>query len=142
MPSKDPRQYARITVDLPTNRKLKGAPAQTKWLAVTGVLWSVQNLSDGLIDPAVILATAGVPARHAKDLVGRDVWHEKGHACPDCPQPDIASEVVIHDFLTHQDSAEQIRRNRDEKAASGRLANHLRWKHAGPIEECPKCSHE
>lgn len=140
MPAKDPRQYARMAVDLSTNRKLKGAPAQTKWLATTGILWSVQNLTDGLVTPAIIAATAEVPIKHAKDLVNRDVWHEKGHACPDCPQPDVATEVVIHDFLTHQDSAEQIRRNRDEKAKSGRLANHLRWKHAGPIEECAKCS--
>lgn len=140
MPPKDPRQYARVTVDMPTNRKLKGAPAQAKWLATTGILWAVQNLSDGLVTPAIIAATAEVPAKHAKDLVNRDVWHEKGHACPDCPQPDVDTEVVIHDFLTHQDSAETIRRNRDEKAKAGRLANHIRWKHAGPIEECAKCS--
>lgn len=140
MPLRDPRQYARMSVDLPTNRKLKGAPAATKWLSVVGVLWSVQNLSDGEVDPAIITATAGVPAKHAKDLVQRDVWHEKGHACTDCPQPKHAGEVVIHDYLNHQDSAEVVTRNRAEKAKSGRLANHLRWKHAGPIEECVKCS--
>lgn len=136
----DPRQYARMSVDLPTNKKLKGAPPQTKWLSVVGVLWSTQNLSDGLVTPAIICATAEVPTKHSKDLVNRDVWHAKGHACPSCPQPDVDTEVVIHDFLVHQDSAEQIRRNRDEKAKAGRLANHLRWKHAGPVEECPKCA--
>lgn len=140
MSPKDPRQYARMAVDLPTNRKLKGAGPQTKWLAVVGVLWSTQNLSDGLITPAIIAATAEVPTRFSRDLIGRDVWHEKGHACPDCPQPDVPSEVVIHDYLVHQDSAETVRKSRDEKAKSGRLANHLRWKHAGPIEECPKCN--
>ncbi len=36
--ARDPRQYARMAVDLPVNRKLKGAPAQTKSLAVLGVL--------------------------------------------------------------------------------------------------------
>lgn len=137
---KDLRQYARIAVDLPINRKLKGAPPQTKWLAVVGILWSTQNLTDGHIEPAVIVATAGVPAKCARDLVNRDVWHEKGHACPDCPQPEHAGEVVIHDYLSHQDSAETIRNNRDEKARAGRLANHLRWKHAGPIEECARCA--
>lgn len=137
---KDPRQYARITVDLPANRKLAGAPAQTKWLSVVAVLWSVQNLTDGQVVPAVMTATAGVPAKHARDLINRDVWHEKGHACPDCPQPTHHGEVVIHDFLVHQDSAETIRRNREEKAKAGRLANHLRWKHAGSIEECAKCA--
>lgn len=140
MPPRDPRQYARMSVDMPTNRKLKGAPAQTKWLAVTGVLWSVQNLADGEVDPAIIAATAGVPARHVKDLVNRDVWHEKGHACTDCPQPKHHGEVVIHDYLVHQDSAETVAKAREEKAKSGRLANHLRWKHAGSLEVCPRCS--
>ncbi len=140
MPSRDPRQYARMAVDLPVNRKLKGASPQVKWLHVVGILWSTQNLTDGEVDPAVIIATAGVPNRHARDLLQRDLWHAKGHACPDCPQPAHADDVVIHDYLAHQDSAETIRRNRDEKAKAGILANHIRWKHAGPVEECPKCS--
>lgn len=140
MAARDPRQYARIVVDLPANRKLAGAPPQTKWLSVVGVLWSAQNLSDGHVIPAVIVAAAGVTSRHAKDLIQRDIWHEKGHACTECPQPIHAGEVVIHDYLDHQDSAETVRTNRDEKAKSGRLANHLRWNHAGPVEECPKCS--
>lgn len=138
--TRDSRQYARMSVDLPTNRKLKGSPPQTKWLSVVGVLWSTQNLTDGEVEPAVIAATAGVPMKHCRDLVNRDVWHDKGHACTDCPQPRHEGDVVIHDYLVHQDSAATIRRARDEKAKSGRLANHLRWKHAGPIEECAKCS--
>lgn len=140
MARRDHRQYARMAVDLPINRKLKGAPAQTKWLAVVGVLWSTQNLTDGEVDPAVIAATAVVPVKHSLDLVKRRVWHAKGHDCGECPQPKHAGDVVIHDYLVHQDSAEIIRTNRDEKVKAGRLANHLRWKHAGPIEECSKCS--
>lgn len=140
MPTKDARQYARIAVDMSTNKKLKGAPPATKWLAVSGILWSVQNLADGELDPAIAVATAGVPLRHVKDLVDRDVWHKAGHKCSDCPQPEHKADVIIHDYLTHQDSADTIRRNRDERAKAGRLANHQRWKHAGPIEGCRKCS--
>lgn len=140
--AKDSRQYARIAVDLPANRKLAGAPPQTKWLSVVAVLWATQNLTDGRVIPAAMTAIAGVPTKHARDLVNRDVWHEKGHACPDCPQPDHGAEIVIHDYLVHQDSAELVRKNRDEKAKSGRLANHIRWKHAGPIEECRRCNEE
>jgi hypothetical protein len=137
---KDPRQYARIAVDLPVSRKLAGTSPALKWLNVVAIIWSVQNLTDGEVTPAIITATAGVPARLGKDLLDRDLWHNKGHHCDHCPQPETAGNVVIHDFLLHQDSAETIRRNRDEKAKAGRLANHLRWKHAGPIEECPKCN--
>ena len=140
MPPRDSRQYARITVDMPVNKKLKGAPVQAKWLAVVGILWSTQNLTNGFVDPAVIAATAGVPAKHVRDLVNRDVWHEKGHACPACPQPEHEGEVVIHDYLVHQDSAETIRHNRDEKAKAGRLGNHAKWGHKGPFEGCSKCN--
>lgn len=138
--ARDPRQYARISVDLPANRKLAGADPRTKWLDVAAVLWSTQNLTDGQVTPGIICATAGVPVKFATDLMHRDRWHQKGHHCPDCAQPKVAGDVVIHHFTLHQDTAETVRRNRDEKAKSGRLANHLRWKHTGPIEECQSCN--
>lgn len=137
---RDLRQYARIAVDMAISKKLKGAPAATKWVAVTGILWSTQNLTNGQVSPAVIVATAEALPKHGKDLVARGAWHELGHDCPDCAQPEAAGDVVIHHYLMHQDSAETVRRNRDEKAKAGRLANHIRWKHAGQVEECPKCS--
>lgn len=140
MPPKDPRQYARMAVDMPTNRKLKGAPADAKWLAAVGIMWSVQNLADGEVDPVIIAATAVVPRKHVRDLVNRDVWHDKGHACPDCPQPQHSGDVVIHDYLLHQDSAETVARARDEKTKAGRIGNHAKWKHAGPFEDCPRCN--
>lgn len=140
MAPKDPRQYARIAVDLASNKKLRGATPTTKWLHTVGILWSAQNLSDGQITPGIIAATAGVPIKYAKDLVSRDLWHKRGHTCPDCKQPDVVGDNVIHHYLKHQDSAETVRTNRDEKAKAGRLANHLRWKHAGSIEGCSKCS--
>lgn len=140
MPQKDLTPYVRIAVTMPTNRKFRGASAQTKWLAVVGICWSVQNLTDGQVTPAVITALAGVTPRHAKDLVGRDVWHAKGHACPDCPQPELAGDVVIHDFEKFQDSAETVRENRQKKAEAGREANHIRWKHKGSLQECGICT--
>lgn len=140
MVAKDPRQYVRIAVDLPANRKLAGADPRVKWLHVTGICWSGQNLTDGQVTPSVITAIAGVPPKLARELMNRDLWHEKGHACPECPQPVVRGDVVIHDYEQHQDSADVVRRNRDEKARAGRLGNHAKWGHGGPFEECPKCN--
>lgn len=140
MTDRDPRQYARIAVDLPSNRKLAGASPQAKWLAVTAVLFSVQNLTDGQVVPSVVCALSKVGNRHVSELVNRDVWHAKGHVCPDCPQPDTADGVVIHDYLAHQDSAEEVRQARYEKAQASRLGNHTRWHHSGPVEECRRCN--
>lgn len=139
MAAKDPRQYARIAVDLPANRKLAGADPRAKWLDVVGVLWATQNLTDGEITPAIITALAGVPAKFGTDLMNRDRWHRKGHHCDDCPQPQVPGNVMIHDYLVHQDSAETIRVNRDHKARNGRLGNHIRHKHPGKFEECQQC---
>jgi hypothetical protein len=140
MAQKDARAYVRITVDLPSNRKLAGAHPSTKWLDVVGVCWSGQNLTDGEITPAIICALAGVPAKHGRDLLNRDRWHKKGHACPECPQPVIAGNVIIHDYLLHQESAEKVNRRRDERVLAGRKGNHSKWGHDGEFEECPTCN--
>lgn len=139
MAKKDLRPYVKIAVDMPSNHKIKGATAQAKWLAVVGVCWSVQNLTNGKIDPAVITALARVPAKYATDLVARGMWHKRGHHCPDCQQPDLAGELIIHHFEQHQDSAEKVRENRHKKAEAGREANHIRWKHAGNFKDCEAC---
>lgn len=140
MAAKDPRQFARIDVGFAVSKKLAGADPRAKWLDVVGILWSVQNLTDGEVTPAIICATAGVPTRYGSDLMNRDRWHRKGHHCPDCPQPEVAGNVTIHHFDHHQDDAETVRRNREEKAKSGRLGNHSKWNHAGPFENCRRCN--
>jgi hypothetical protein len=48
--------------------------------------------------------------------------------------------MVIHDYLAHQDSAEEVRQARYEKAQASRLGNHTRWNHKGPVEECRRCN--
>jgi hypothetical protein len=140
MPQKDPRHYARIAVDWPMNRKLAGAHPNTKLLDVVAVCFAAQNLTDGEITPGIVCALAGVPAKHGIDLVNRDRWHRKGHACPDCPQPTVEGDVVIHHYLLHQDAAEKVQRRRAEKVLAGKLGNHDRWKHSEPFERCPICN--
>lgn len=137
--TKDPRSYVRIAVDLPANRKLSGADPRTKWLDVVAVCWAGQNLTDGEVPPAVMVALAGVPPRCATELFARDRWHAKGHHCPDCPQPKVAGHAVIHHYLIHQDSAEQVVVARTNKSLLGRRLNHFKWHHEGLFEDCPVC---
>lgn len=139
MAKKDHRKTVNLDVGFPNNRKLKGAPAATKWLDVVAVCWSGQNLTDGQVDPAVVCAWAGVPARHGRDLINRDRWHEKGHHCDSCPQPDTEGEVVIHNYLDFQTSASKVSRIAEERSLAGRKANHRKHKHDGDFEECWLC---
>lgn len=139
MAKKDHRKTVNIDVGFPLNKKLKGASPATKWLGVVAVCWAGQNLTNGQIEPAVVCAVAGVPMKHARDLINRDLWHEKGHHCEDCQQPDNEGEVVIHHYLEFQTSAEKVTRIAIERSLSGRKANHIRHKHKGSFEECWEC---
>lgn len=139
MSKRDHRKTVNIDVGLPNSRKLKGAPPATKWLYVAGVCWSGQNLTDGQVDPAVICAAAGVPMKHARDLVDRQGWHEKGHHCNDCAQPDTDGEVMIHDYLDFNTSAAKVQRIAVERSLAGRKANHVKHKHSGLFDDCWEC---
>lgn len=139
MSRRDHRKTVNIDVGLPNNKKLKRASPASKWLAVSAICWSGQNLTDGQIDPLVICPWAGVPARHAKDLIDRGMWHEKGHHCPDCAQPDVEGEVMIHHYLEHNTSAEKVSKIAAERSLSGRKANHVKHKHKGEFDDCWEC---
>lgn len=136
---RDPRRAVMLDVAWPANRKLKGASAQTKLLDIVGLCWSGQNLTDGEIDPAVICALAGVPNKHATDLIKRGRWHKAGHNCPGCPQPSHEDDVVIHHYLIHQTSAEEFEDIMAKRSQTGRAANHKRHGHLGDVEECSIC---
>ncbi|MFC0626146.1 hypothetical protein [Kribbella deserti] len=97
-------------------------------------------MNDGIFDPRLAVAVADVPARFVKQLIDRDVWHEKGHACPDCPQPKEALELVVHDYTEHNRTAATIRKLKSDRREAGRRANHKKWDHPGEFEDCGKCN--
>lgn len=137
---RDQRPWGAIELGLPTNRKLRGADARAKWLYVVTLLWCNQELNDGVFMPRVAVALADVPNKFVRELVNRDLFHEKGHACPRCPQPSDADDLVVHDFGEHNRSADKVHKIRTARAAAGQLANHTRWKHEGTVEDCESCS--
>ena len=126
MTQKDERLFIRISLDLPGNPKIVDAPAATKWLDICGEIVSKKDLTDGIIRPTVALAEADVPQKHARDLVKRGRWHEPGHDCPKCEQPP-AGHVVIHDFLEHQQSREEVNESKRKKSQAGKKGAAKRW---------------
>jgi hypothetical protein len=138
--AKDERPYARIDLGLPNNRKLRGATVHAKWLYVSTLLWCGLEMNDGIFRPRQASAYADVPERYVKELLGRDVWHEKGHHCDVCPQPGDAGDLVVHDYIRHNRSAERIRKISADRKLAGRRANHTRWKHEGEFEDCEACN--
>lgn len=138
--AKDERPYARIDLGLPNNRKLRGATVHAKWLYVSTLLWCGLEMNDGFFRPRQATAWADVPDRYVKELLDREVWHEKGHHCGACPQPTEAGDLVVHDYIAHNRTAEKIRKIRGDRKLAGRKANHTRWKHEGEFEDCEACN--
>lgn len=137
---RDPRRYVKVTTDMPGHKKLAGAPPATKWLAVTGIIVSGRDLSNGIIRAGVAVAEAEVPARHAMDLVKRGVWHEPGHDCSKCEQPP-AGRVVVHDYLEHNSSSEEAAAGAAAMSSGGVKGNHTKWHvNRGVVDpDCPLC---
>lgn len=126
MAHKDERLFVRISLDLPGHPKIVDAPAATKWLDVCGEIVSKKDLTDGVIRPSVALAEADVPQKHANDLIRRGRWHKPGHDCPKCDQPP-AGHVVIHDFLEHQQSRDEVNESKRKKSQAGKKGAAKRW---------------
>lgn len=118
--------YVRMYFDILSHPKLLGAKPDAKWLYAAGWIVSARELSDGHVRPAVVCAEAEVTASHVKTLVKRNLWHERGHDCDGCPQP-APGQVVIHDYLDHQESKEGVEDARAKKQAAGRKGAHSRW---------------
>lgn len=127
---KDDRLFVRVSLDLPGHPKIVNASAATKWLDVCGSIVSKKDLTDGIIRPTVALAEADVPQKHATDLVKRGRWHEPGHDCPKCQQPP-AGHVVIHDFLEHQQSRDEVNESKRKKSMAGKKGAASRWNGKG-----------
>jgi len=58
--------------------------------------YSAQHLTEGIV-PGIIAKDFGTPAQIKKLILAR-LWHETGHDCPRCPQPN-AGDYVMHDFF-------------------------------------------
>jgi hypothetical protein len=138
--AKDERPYARIDLGLPNNRKLRDLTVHGKWLYVSTLLWCGLEMNDGVFRPKQAVAYADVATRYVKELTDAGVWHEKGHHCDTCPQPEAAGDLVVHDYIRHNRTAERIRKISADRKLAGRRANHTRWKHEGEFEDCEACN--
>jgi hypothetical protein len=52
--------------------------------------------------------------RLAATLTDVGLWHQVGHNCPDCPQPDDPNGWVFHDWLDIHDSSNEVERQRQQ----------------------------
>jgi hypothetical protein len=122
----DKREFVFLMVDLPGHPEFDGASVAAKWLYVVGLTYAGRNLTDGFISANRVVAEAEVTKKAATELVSRGRWHEPGHDCKECPQPE-PGKVVIHDYLLHQRSRAEAESEREKKVAAGKKGARVRW---------------
>lgn len=115
----DKREYIFLTTDLPSNPDFYSVTVNAKWLYVVGLAFAGRNLTDGFLPVRSVVAEACVPQAAGRDLVRIGKWHEPGHDCDKCPQPEKGF-VVIHNYLRHQRSKEQAEKQRKARSEAGK----------------------
>ncbi|QKN87568.1 hypothetical protein SEA_HFRANCETTE_42 [Streptomyces phage HFrancette] len=81
--------------------------------------YAAQHLTEGIV-PGVVAQLYGT-APQARKLVAAGLWHEHGHTCPRCAQPD-QGDYVMHDFLVYNPTKEKEQARRDAAADRQRRA--------------------
>lgn len=121
MVDKDRRTYVRLHDGLPDHPKVIAVGGQAAWLYTASLCYASRQLTDGVIPRGMVrrLTDLDNPEALASALLRVGLWHEGSHTCSRCPQagPD---EYVVHDYLEHQRSAEDVQALRAKRSAAGR----------------------
>lgn len=123
---KDQRGWAPVDtgyLDNPKMLDVLDASGTAALMHLASVLYCAQHLTDGHIAPGVARRKVGASKDDDRLLIDAGLWHEQGHDCPDCPQPD-ANRVYVHDFLQHNRTAAKAKKASEgaSKAARERWA--------------------
>lgn len=124
--------WVRMSDDFYDNDKMLAAGSIGRDLYWHGMAYCNRNLTDGLIPRgkarglvdftgAAWLTSnmSGVDGDECapyaiNNLLDSDLWHEDGHACPECVQPG-RRHYVVHDYLKYQPSRAEVEESARQK---------------------------
>lgn len=136
-------EVLRVSALMPENRKIIEAGGDAAWLYFCSMAFAKRNKTDGVIPEAAVgrLSDRKQPARLARILLSKDLWHAPGHSCDRCPQP-LPGNYVVHDYTPWQGSVQAQRLTKTAKSAGGSYGNHQRWHLSRGVRdpECPHCA--
>ena len=123
---KDQRGWAPVDtgyLDNPKMLDVLDASGTATLMHLASILYCAQHFTDGHISPGVARRKVGASRDDDRLLIDAGLWHETGHDCPDCPDPD-PGKVYVHNFLEHNRTAAQAKRvsERRSEAAKARWA--------------------
>lgn len=108
--------WAQLDDEFFRHPKARAAGKDGRALYLAALCYSASQLTDGFVPHnalAVIAAEAEVRPSLARRLVDVGFWHEAGHGCKACPQPQ-GDGWVIHDYLERQTSRAEVEAKRAE----------------------------
>lgn len=126
----DPRQFVRISVDLPFGNKINQLSDPIVGMAaqLIAICAAAQSFTDGHV-PINSIRRAGIPDTVIKEMVAEGFWHDE-HSdlknCTKCQEPKPKS-IYVHDYLHHQRSAAQARDLTEKRRAAGVASANKRW---------------
>lgn len=123
---KDQRGWAPVDtgyLDNPKMLDVLDASGTATLMHLASILYCAQHLTDGHISPGVARRKVGASRDDDRLLIDAGLWHEPGHDCAECPQPE-PGKVYVHDFLQHNRTAAKAKRvsERRSEAAKARWA--------------------
>lgn len=123
---KDQRGWAPVDtgyLDNPKMLDVLDASGTATLMHLASILYCAQHFTDGHISPGVARRKVGATKDDDRLLIDAGLWHEAGHDCDECPQPE-PNKVYVHDFLQHNRTAAQAKRvsERRSEAAKARWA--------------------
>lgn len=123
---KDQRGWAPVDtgyLDNPKMLDVLDASGTATLMHLASILYCAQHFTDGHISPGVARRKVGATRDDDRLLINAGLWHEQGHDCPVCPDPE-PGKVYVHNFLEHNRTAAQAKRvsARRSEAAKARWA--------------------
>lgn len=122
---RDERTYVRVHDGIEDHPKVAPLSDKAFRLLVTTWGWCSRHLTDGRVPIAVWRQRGTAKAR--RELVAAELveLHD--------------DHVVMHDYLDHQRSADEVEEKREAKRRAGSLGNHRRWHRDKSDPDCPHC---
>ena len=88
---KDQRGWAPVDtgyLDNPKMLDVLDASGTATLMHLASILYCAQHLTDGHISPGVARRKVGATKDDDRLLIDAGLWHEAGHDCDECPQPE------------------------------------------------------
>ena len=88
---KDQRGWAPVDtgyLDNPKMLDVLDASGTATLMHLASILYCAQHLTDGHISPGVARRKVGATKDDDRLLIDAGLWHETGHDCPVCPDPE------------------------------------------------------